>query len=95
MGLNFQTNVYESPGMWNPDLWAQGPLSAAIDPCVDSYSCCIVPVLPTCRWRWEALMGPKMHDPLDNPPNSPESEARLQLTVFGGAKPLTKQVKTL
>ncbi len=24
MGLNFQTHVYESSGMSNPDLWAQG-----------------------------------------------------------------------
>ena len=39
-------------------------------------------------------MGPRMGDPLDDPPDSPEGEAGPQRTVFGGATPLTKPVKT-
>ncbi len=58
------------------------PLSVMIGPCVDSYSCCIIPVLPTGHWRRDALMRPKMGDPLDDPPDSPEGEARSQPTVF-------------
>ncbi len=38
-------------------------------------------------------MGPKMGDPLDYLPDSPEGEAGPQRTVFGGATPLTIQVK--
>jgi hypothetical protein len=38
-------------------------------------------------------MGPRMGDPLDDPPDSPEGEAGPQLTVFCGATPLTNQVR--
>ncbi len=38
-------------------------------------------------------MGPRMDDLLDNPLDSPKSEAGPQRTVFGGATPLTNQVK--
>ncbi len=80
--------------MSNPNLWLRGPLSAVIGPCVDSLSCCIVPARPACHWRWDALMGPRMGCPLDYPPDSPEGEAGPQQTVFCGATPLTKPVKT-
>ena len=66
-----------------------------IGPCVDSFSCGIVPALPACHWRWDALMGPRMGDPLNDPPDSQEGEAGPQLTVFCGAIPLTNPVKTL
>ncbi len=65
-----------------------------IGPCVDSLSCGIVPARPAGHWCWDAVMGPKMGDPLDDPPASPEGEAEHQRTVFGGAIPLTKPVKT-
>ncbi len=39
-------------------------------------------------------MGPRMGDPLDDPPDSPKGEAEPQLTVFGGATPLTNPVKS-
>ena len=79
-----------------PICGLRGPLSAVIGPCVDSYSCCIVPVRLTCHWRWDAPMGPKMGDLLllvDDPQDSPEGEAGPQRTVFGGATPLTNQAK--
>ena len=63
-----------------------------IGPCVDSFSCGIAPARPDGHWRWDALMGPRMSDPLDDPPDSPEGEAGPQWTVFGGAAPLTNQV---
>ena len=77
-----------------PICGLRGPLSAVIGPCVDSFSCGIVPALPAGHWRWDAPMGPRMGDPLDDPPDSPEGEAGPQRTVFGGATPLTKPVKT-
>ncbi len=40
-------------------------------------------------------MGPKVGDLLDDPPDSQVGEAGHQLTVLGGATPLTKPVKTL
>ncbi len=46
------------------------------------------------RSRWDARMGPKMDGQLDDPPDSPEGVFRLRATVFGGATPLTKPVKT-
>jgi hypothetical protein len=99
MGLSFQIHVYESPGMSNSDFLAQrslrGPLLAVICPCVDSYSCGIVPVLPASHWRSDAQMGPKMGDPLDDPLDSQKGETGPQWIVFGGATPLTKTVKTL
>ena len=64
-----------------------------IGPCVDSFSCGFVPAWPAGHWRWDALMGPRMGDPLDDPPDSPEGEAGPQRTVFGGATPLTNQVR--
>jgi hypothetical protein len=73
----------------------RGPLLAVISPCVDRYSCGIVPVLPTSHWRRDAWMGQKMGYPLDNSPDSQEGEAGPQQTVFGGATPLTKPDKTL
>jgi len=65
-----------------------------IGPCVDSFSCGIVLARPAGHWRWDVPMGPRMGDPLDDPPDSPEGEAGPQRTVFGGATPLTKPVKT-
>ncbi len=68
--------------------------AAVISPCgVDSFSCGIVPAWPAGYWRWDALMGPRMSDPLDDPPDSQEGAAGPQQTVFGGASPLTNQVK--
>ncbi len=66
-----------------------------IGPCVDSYSCGIVLVLLTCHWRRDAPMGPRMGDPLDDPPDSQEGEAEPQRTVFSGAISLTRLVKIL
>ncbi len=62
-------------------------------PCIDSFSCGIVPALPAGHWRWDAQMGPSMGHPLDDPPDSPEGEAGPQRTVFGGATTLTHQVR--
>ncbi len=76
-----------------PICGLMGPLSAVIGPCVDSYSCCIVPGLPTCHWRWDAPMGLKMGDPVGDPQDSPESEARPQRTVFGDATPSQNQLE--
>jgi hypothetical protein len=70
-----------------------GPPSAVIGPCVDRYSCDIVPVRPAGHWRMDAPMGPKIGDLLDNPPDSPDGEAGHQWTVFGGATPIINQVK--
>ena len=99
MGLNFQTHACEYPGMPNPDLWAQRTTFSSDRPlclhCVYSFSCSIVPALPAGHWRWDAPMGPRMSDPLDDPQDSPEGEAGPQQTVFGGAIPLTKPLKTL
>ena len=53
-----------------------------IGPCVDSFSCGFVPAWPAGHWRWDALMGPRMGDPLDDPPDSPEGEAGPQRTVW-------------
>ncbi len=39
-------------------------------------------------------MGPRMGDPLDDPPDSPEGEAELQRNVFGGVTSLSKPIKT-
>ena len=93
MGPNFQTHVNEPLGEPHGDLWAQGPLSAAMDPCVDSYYCRIIPVWPTGHSRWDTRMGPKMGGQLDDPPDSQEGESRPQWTTFGGATSLTKPVK--
>ena len=86
--------MYASPLVCRiPICGLRGPLSAVIGPCVDSFSCCIVPALPAGHWRWDAPMGPRMGHPLDDPPDSPEGEAGPQQTVFGGATPLTNQAR--
>jgi len=77
-----------------PICGLRGPLSAVIGPCVDSFSCGIVLARPAGHWRWDAPMGQRMGDPPYDPPDSPEGEAGPQQTVFGGATPLTKPVKT-
>jgi hypothetical protein len=65
MGLNFQTQVYyKSPGMSNPDLWALKTTYGRDLPLRRQLQLRIVPVRPTCHWRWDAPMGPKMADPL-------------------------------
>ncbi len=79
------SNMYTNPLACKiPICGLMGPLSAMIGPCVDNYSCCIVPVLPTCHWRWDAVKGQKMGNPLEDPPDSQEGEAQSQLSVFGG-----------
>jgi hypothetical protein len=82
MGLNFQNHVFESPGMSNPDLWAQRTTFGRDRPLRRQLQ---FPVRPTGHWRWDAPMGPRMSDPIDDPPDSPEGEAGPQRTVFGGA----------
>ena len=66
-----------------------------ICPCVNSFSCGIVPALPAGHWRRDAPMGPRMGDPLDDPLDSPEGGAGPQQTVFGGATPLTYKVRRM
>ncbi len=90
---SFHTPFTENWAPFQATARVSGPLTAVIGPCVDSYSCGIAPVRPTGHWRRDALMGPKLGDPLDDPPDSLEGEAGSQLTVLGGATSLTNQVR--
>ena len=82
-----------------PILGLRGPLSGQVSAVQgarsDRFGCSIIAVRPVGRSRWDAAMGPRLGDPLHDPFGGLDAESLPQWTVFGGAAPLAKPVKSI
>jgi hypothetical protein len=93
MGSNLRTPVCDPLGSTLADKWLQGTLFGRAGPqqrqFLSQYHHC--PALS----RRDARMGPKLGCHIDDHPCSPDAESQPQGTIFGGATPLAKPVKTI